>query len=112
MTTIDPQLVSSTEFIEVEVTYKIAGKSADPTAFVGYMAFKTSKDDEPGFDFTNPEWNSAPWIPGATKPTLECAIGPKYGGIVLAPGLWHVFWAVDDGSTQAPVRYAGQHRIR
>lgn len=113
MTIFDPQLAPSTEFVEVAVTYKVAGQTSDPTAnFVGFMAFKASQDDEPGHDFTNIEWRPAAWVAGAQKPTLICLLGPLYGGDDLGPGLWHVFVAVDDGSTEAPVIYAGTRKIK
>jgi hypothetical protein len=113
MTAIDPQIASSTEFVEVVMTYKVAEQLADPTTnFTGYMSFKTSKDDEPGHDFTNAEWHAAAWVVDAPKPTLELRLGPKYSGVVLAPGIWHVFVAADDGATEAPVIYAGTRKIK
>ena len=112
MTALEPQLVPSTQFIEVAVTYKAGGVIADPTGiFDGFLSFKPSQDAEPGDDFTAVEWVPAAWA-NTPKPTLVVPIGAKYGGITLGRGLWHVFVGLDDGVTEAPIFYAGTYRIK
>lgn len=112
------QLAVSTELVEVKIGYKVAGQPADPTAFTGYIGFGVSPFDEPPANFGNARWHLADWETAGGNYALTLAVGPLHGALALDTGavgvekVWHVFAAVDDGSTIAVIKYAGTRTFR
>lgn len=99
----------STEHVVVSVEYRVRHKLVDVSgSYVGYLAFKTRRKDKPGNDFNAPEWHVAQWETGNGETELVVLRGP--GGVMLAPGVWHVFFGLD-GTPQIPIKYAGPTEI-
>lgn len=106
------QVFGATKKVSAEVTETVAGIKEDPTAFDSFVAFKPSRyDDEPGHDFTNPEWHPAVWESANRHYFVTILVGPQHGGVNLARGRWHVFVGLS-GPVEVPLEYAGVHTIR
>ena len=95
----------STEYVQVQVSFTVAGAPVSPTGDTVVMAF-TKGGAIPG----NSDWHPAVWeVTGATY-YAQCLVGPANGGIVLAPGIWSVWVRVTD-SPEVPVRSPAQLQI-
>jgi hypothetical protein len=94
----------STEYVQVQVSFTVAGVSTSPTGDQVQMAFMKG-GAIPG----NSDWHSAVWEAAGSTYYAQCLVGPA-SGVVLAPGTYSVWLKVTD-SPEVPVRSPAQLTI-
>lgn len=99
----------STEFVNVEVVYRVAGVPTNPTAaFTPYLAFvavtNAKKRPAPPSSFANAAWKAATWDTANSRYYVKALVGSKNGGTSLAAGTYSV-WVGLDGTSEEPVLY-------
>lgn len=93
----------SREYVRVPVT--VEGPEANAlTSLPVQLSFKVNRADRPA----ESDWINGSWEPG-TDPIARALVGPGTAA-ALAPGTYYV-WIRVTGSTERPVRQAGQLKI-
>lgn len=87
----------STEYIAVPVNASVSGLDYNPSGDVVAMAFTATEATAPTV------WNAGVWESnGDGSYNALVLVGPANGGVVLAPGIWHVWLKITD-SPEVPV---------
>ena len=93
----------STEYVQIQVTFTIAGAPQNPTGDAVSMAFMDS-----GAIPVSGDWHAASWETAGTSYFAQCLVGP--GGVVLPPGAY-VCWLKIQDNPEVPVRAPAQLTI-
>lgn len=94
----------STEYVQVQVSFTVAGAASDPTGDVAQMAFVP-----PGAIPASGDWHTASWETVGAAHYAQCLVGPS-GDVVLRPGTYTVWVKITD-SPEIPVRSPSQLTI-
>ena len=102
----------STEFVTVEITYRVGDVPANPTAgFTPYLAFvpqtSTRVRSAPPSSFANATWKAATWDTVDGRYFAKALVGPKNGATALAAGTYSV-WVGLDGTNEEPVLFVDE----
>jgi hypothetical protein len=89
----------SIEYVEVPVSFVIAGAITNPTGDVVALAFTL-----PGIDPVSGDWVNGSWEPGGPPYIARTLVGP--GNKVLAKGNYDVWVRVND-APETPYKKAG-----